>query len=156
MIDFAAQANKVEWPPLLYIATVAAAYALERLAPLPAGWMPLWLKALGAIVAALGLVSGLVAIAGFLRAKTPVRPTARAATLVTAGVYRLTRNPMYLAAVLGYAGLGLAWPALWLVLLTPAMALALDRLAISREERHLAARFGEAYRAYCRDVRRWL
>jgi len=156
MINFAAQANKHEWPPILYIATLAAAYVLQRLAPLPAGWMPLWLRALGAAALVAGLVLGVVAILGFLRAQTPVRPTARAATLVATGVYRFTRNPMYLAAILSYAGLGLAWPALWLVLLTPPMALALDRLAIRREERHLQARFGDAYRAYCARVRRWI
>ncbi len=156
MIDFAAQANKHEWPPILYIATLAAAYLLQRLAPLPAGGMPLWLRALGAAALAAGLALGLIAILGFLRAQTPVRPTARAATLVAAGAYRFTRNPMYLAATLSYLGLGLAWPAPWLVVLTPLMGLGLDRLAIRREERHLQARFGDSYRAYCARVRRWL
>lgn len=156
MIDFSAQANRYEWPPFLYGATLLAAYALERLAPLPLGAMPSALRILGGAVAAAGLALGLIAIGGFFRAKTPVRPTARAETLVVAGVYRFTRNPMYLAAVVFYAGFGLAWPAPWLVVLAPVMAVALDRLAIRREERHLAARFGDAYRAYCAKVRRWL
>ena len=156
VIDFSTQANKHEWPPILYAVTLAAAYVLELLLPLPSGWMPLWLRALGAAAALVGIVFALSALFGFFRARTSVRPSARAQTLVASGIYRVTRNPMYLAGVLFYAGLGLAWPALWLLLLTPAMAVALDRLAIRREERHLEARFGDAFRAYCARVRRWL
>ena len=156
MIDFSSQANKHEWPPILYAVTLAAAYVLERLLPLPSGWVPLWLRALGAAAAAVGLAFALIAVFTFLRARTSVKPSARANTLVASGIYRVTRNPMYLAGVLFYAGLGLAWPALWLVLLTPAMAVALDRLAIRREERHLGSRFGDAFHAYCAQVRRWL
>jgi protein-S-isoprenylcysteine O-methyltransferase Ste14 len=156
VIDFREQANKHEWPPLLYVATFVAAYALERLVPLPSSWMPLWLRAIGGASAAAAAVFGIAAIFGFLRAHTSVMPTARAATLVVSGIYRFTRNPMYLAAVIFTDGLGLAWPALWLLILAPVMAAALDRLAIRREERHLESRFGDAYRAYCARVRRWI
>jgi len=153
MIDFREQANKHEWPPIIYIAFLAAALVLDRFVPLPS---PAVLRVLGGVAAAVGVALGGAAILGFFRAHTSVMPTARAATLVVSGVYRLTRNPMYLAAVLFYGGFGLAWPLPWLALLSPVMALALDRLAIRREERHLAARFGDAYRDYCRRVRRWL
>ncbi len=156
MIDFSSQANKHEWPPILYAVTLAAAYVLEWLLPLPSGWVPPWLRAIGAAAAAIGLAFALSALFAFLRARTSVKPTGRAHTLVASGIYRVTRNPMYLAGVLFYAGLGLAWPALWLVLLTPAMAVGLDRLAICREERHLEARFGNSFRIYCARVRRWV
>jgi protein-S-isoprenylcysteine O-methyltransferase Ste14 len=156
VIDFSSQANKHEWPLILYAVTLVAAYVLEWLLPLPSGWMPFWLRALGAAAAAVGIAVALSALLAFLLARTSVKPSGRAQTLVASGIYRVTRNPMYLAGVLFFAGLGLAWPSLWLVLLTPAMAVGLDRLAIRREERHLEARFDDAFRDYCGRVRRWL
>jgi len=107
------------------------------------------------------LVAGLVGMAGvraFARAQTtvnPLRPEA-ASRLVTGGIYRYTRNPMYLALLLAL----LAW-ALWLGhafawLGVPAFALAMNRLQIRPEERALEVLFGDEFRAYARQVRRWL
>ena len=155
-IDFGAHANRHEWPPILYAVTAAAGLALERFLPLASDWVPAYLRILGAAAAVLALALAVTALLGFRHAGTPVRPTARAENLVASGVYRRTRNPMYLSAVVAYAGFGLAWPALWFVVLAAAMARALDRLAIRREERHLEERFGEAYRRYRAEVPRWL
>jgi len=94
----------------------------------------------------------------FLRRGTTVSPLQpqRSTQLVVSGCYRFSRNPMYL----GMLCLLLAW-GVWLgqgvVLAGPLLwALWIDRLQIVPEERALEARFGEAYRAYCRRVRRWL
>lgn len=148
--------NRLPWPPILYLATLAAAFVLER--EIPLGMLEaggLW-RVIGAVVAAVGIM---ISIAGFLRfktEKTPVDPTARAVTLVTSGIYRYTRNPMYLGFCIFYFGLGIAlsWP--WLSILAPIMAYGLQKLAIKREEKHLEARFGETWRAYRSKVARWL
>ena len=107
--------NRLPWPPILYLSTLAAAFVLERAIPL--GMMEaggLW-RVIAAAVAGAGIM---ISIAGFLRfksVKAPVNPTARAVTLVTSGIYRYTRNPMYLGFCIFYFGLGiaLAWP--WLL-----------------------------------------
>ena len=98
------------------------------------------------------------AVSAFVRRRTTVSPLQpqRSSQLVVSGFYRYSRNPMYL----GMLCLLLAW-GVWLgqgvVLAGPLLwALWIDRLQIVPEERALEARFGEAYRAYCRRVRRWL
>lgn len=106
------------------------------------------------------LVAGLVGMAGvraFARAQTtvnPLRPEA-ASRLVTGGIYRYTRNPMYLALLLALLAWGLWLGHLLAWLGMPAFALAMNRLQIRPEERALEALFGDEFRAYARQVRRW-
>jgi protein-S-isoprenylcysteine O-methyltransferase Ste14 len=82
-----------------------------------------------------------------------MRPTT---ALVTSGPYRLTRNPMYLGMAFLYAGLALSFGVTWSLAFLPLVLLAVDRLAILREEHYLEAKFGEEYRRYKARVRRWL
>ena len=153
---FAERANRIPWPPIVYGSVLVAAFALDRLVPLAwfgDGWA--W-RALGTALAVAGIA---VAGAGFMRFRalgTPVDPTARAETLVTTGIYAHTRNPMYVGMTVAFLGLGLALRSEWLLLLALLMPLILRTLAIGPEERHLEARFGEAWRAYAAGVRRWL
>ena len=95
-----------------------------------------------------------------MKAKTviplPKVENARAKALATGGIYRLTRNPMYLGAIVAFVGLGLWLANSWLVVLIPVMALALQKLAIEREEAYLRQRFGADYDNYCSRVRRWI
>ena len=104
------------------------------------------------------LVIGLPAVLGFRRAKTtvnPLKPEASTA-LVTGGIYRWTRNPMYLAMLL----LLLAWACIvsnWAALaMLPLFVAYLNRFQIAPEERALQARFGAEFESYRRKVRRWL
>ena len=104
------------------------------------------------------LVIGLPAVLGFRRAKTtvnPLKPEASTA-LVTGGIYRWTRNPMYLAMLL----LLLAWACIvsnWAALaMLPLFVAYLNRFQIGPEERALQARFGAEFESYRRKVRRWL
>jgi protein-S-isoprenylcysteine O-methyltransferase Ste14 len=78
----------------------------------------------------------------------------RSGELVTTGVFALSRNPIYVALVLLALGVSLALGSPLLILLACAAPLYFQHL-IRREERFLAAHYGEAYRAYCADVRRW-
>ena len=120
----------------------------------PTGWRHMAALA----VALVGAGFDLTGVLGFLRARTTVNPMKpeRSAALVTSGVYRITRNPMYV----GMALLLLAW-AIFLdsaaaLLGPPAFALVITRLQIQPEERALAARFGSDFASYCAAVRRWL
>jgi protein-S-isoprenylcysteine O-methyltransferase Ste14 len=114
--------------------------------------------AIAIIVASIGIVVGVAAMGSFVRAKTtmnPTKPTA-ATLLVTHGVFRFTRNPMYLSLVLYL----LAWAIYlsnWLALfLVPVFVLYINQFQIEPEERALSTLFGEEYASYKARVRRWL
>lgn len=110
----------------------------------------------------LALVAGvLISAAGvmqFRRARTTVNPMTPGASsaLVVSGVYRWTRNPMYLGFLIALAAwaLFLANPLSAAVL--PLFALYMNRFQIAPEERALQARFGQQFESYRRSVRRWL
>lgn len=145
-------------PPLVQVLLVAGGmWALSH--ELPALAAPDAIRhGLAAIVGLAGIASSLAGKLQFGRASTTVNPLApeRASALVTRGIYRYTRNPMYLGfllALLGWAAyLGNAW-----TLIGPAaFVLYMDRFQIMPEERALWALFGDEYRAYCASVRRWI
>jgi protein-S-isoprenylcysteine O-methyltransferase Ste14 len=104
------------------------------------------------------LIVGVSAVLGFHRAKTTLNPLApeQASALVVRGVFRWTRNPMYLAMLLVLIS--------WACIVANAAALAilplfvayLNRFQIVPEERALQARFGSEFEQYKRTVRRWL
>jgi protein-S-isoprenylcysteine O-methyltransferase Ste14 len=105
-----------------------------------------------------GLLLMLVAVASFVAAKTTVNPLrpSRASNLVTTGIFRLSRNPIYLGDLLVLAAL-----AVWLgnivnLLLLVPFVWYINRFQIIPEERALAERFGASYAAYCARARRWL
>ncbi|MEM6640497.1 MAG: isoprenylcysteine carboxylmethyltransferase family protein [Pseudomonadota bacterium] len=108
--------------------------------------------------ASVGLCIDAIAVFAFFRARTtinPMRPE-RASELVTSGVFRLSRNPMYLGMLLVLTG----W-ALWLGQALNAVLLVLfvwviTEFQIKPEERALTARFGDAFTRYCQRVRRWI
>jgi protein-S-isoprenylcysteine O-methyltransferase Ste14 len=138
---------------------VAACALLMWLVALPA--LEFALPGRGIIAALFFIVSliiGLPAVLGFRRAKTtvnPLKPEASSA-LVTGGIYRWTRNPMYLAMLL----LLIAWACIvsnWAALaILPLFVAYLNRFQIGPEERALQARFGAEFESYRRKVRRWL
>jgi protein-S-isoprenylcysteine O-methyltransferase Ste14 len=118
-------------------------------AGVPAGWLG------GAVlVAAVALFAW--AIATIMRAGSNV-PTNRPTTsIVDTGPYRFTRNPIYVGMMLALVGLALAFDSLWpLVTLVP-FALVIRYGVVAREEAYLERRFGEVYRRYRANVRRWL
>jgi protein-S-isoprenylcysteine O-methyltransferase Ste14 len=150
--------NRHHWPPILYVVTLVSAWGLGRLWPLPAIVVgsPPATRLIGVLLAAAGIAIGVLGILHFRQIGTAIDPTGRATTLADSGIYAWTRNPMYLGATLAFLGAGLAWPSTWLVLVTPLMAIGLQKLAIEREEAYLTRRFGDVYRLYTTRVRRWL
>jgi len=90
------------------------------------------------------------------RADTPVDPREPVSRLVTAGPFRYTRNPAYLAMTMIYGGITSLANSLPPILLLPTALLAMRRGVIEREERYLEDRFGEEYLRYKSRVRRWI
>ena len=105
-----------------------------------------------------GLAIGLAAFLQFRSAKTTLNPMTpqQSTALVTNGLYRLSRNPIYVADVLLLLACALLVANALAFLALPLFVAYVDRFQIRPEERALRARFGGAFDAYCRRVRRWL
>lgn len=116
--------------------------------------MPIAALALAAAGGALSL-GGVMA---FRTARTTVNPLhpERASTMVTAGVYRLSRNPMYAGLLLALAGWALHLSHPLAFLFPPLFFACMNRFQILPEERALTAKFGADYLEYAKRVRRWL
>jgi protein-S-isoprenylcysteine O-methyltransferase Ste14 len=110
------------------------------------------------VLFAAGAVIGFAGVWSFRRARTtvnPWRPRASSA-LVVSGVYRRTRNPMYLGLLLALAGWGLYLANPYSLLLALTFVPYMNRFQIRPEERALQQTWGEEFVDYCRRVRRWL
>ncbi|MBL3823508.1 isoprenylcysteine carboxylmethyltransferase family protein [Marinobacter sp. MW3] len=132
-------------------------WALSRISPdfsiaIPAaGWVALGIALVGMAIAILGVLA-------FRTAGTTVDPRVpdQSESLVVSGIYRYSRNPMYL----GFLMVLCAW-GFWLgnvpaLLFLPAFVLYINRFQIAPEERFMREKFGDAFTRYCTGVRRWL
>lgn len=145
-------------PPVLYLAGLLLGLGADRLLELPplpylSGQTGLYL---GIGLGAAGFLILLAAAGLFVRAGTNIQPHHPTTALVTGGLYRFSRNPIYLGATLVYLGLAAGLASLGVLVLLPAVLAALHLGVIRREERYLEEKFGEAYRDYKARVRRWL
>ena len=148
-------------PPLIYIAVLAFALVFDLAIGGPRIGTPLGIPnivriAAGVALFLIGMLLGGRGLALFRLAGTEVRPWMPSTALVTSGIYRFTRNPMYLGLTLCYAGLSLlADSAIALLCLIPLLVI-ITYGVIKREEHYLEVKFGEDYREYKGKVRRWI
>ncbi|HCU52736.1 MAG TPA: isoprenylcysteine carboxylmethyltransferase family protein [Gammaproteobacteria bacterium] len=142
------------FPLLFMLVLLAAMVALAVLLPVarvleaPVTW-------LGAVPLASGLLLIFISAGLFRRRQTTLKPFGESSALVQEGLYRYSRNPMYLGMLLVLTG-----AALWLGHLLPFAALPTFVVVVSHqnirhEEQALEAQFGDTYRAYRQRVRRW-
>jgi protein-S-isoprenylcysteine O-methyltransferase Ste14 len=142
-------------PPTYLLAAIALTVAVHFLVPLAAplsfGW-----RFVGLLPLAIGGLLNVAADREFKRVGTTVKPFQSSSSLVTHGVFRLTRNPMYLGMVFIVAGVALIEGSVspWIVVCV--LAVILDRVFIVPEEKMLRETFGDTYDAYSRRVRRCL
>jgi len=111
----------------------------------------------GALMAA-GLFVGFAGVWSFRKARTTVNPwrVHSSSELVVSGIYRRTRNPMYLGLLLGLLSWGVYLANAFGLLLAMAFVPYMNRFQILPEERALQRAYGEDFLSYCRRVRRWL
>ena len=143
-------------PPLIYAALFLVGFLLDRWKPLPLiADRPLAVTA-GSILAATAVALEIWSIGTFWKSGTSPIPIKPSTALVVSGPYRFTRNPMYLSMTTAYVAAALIADTPWPLFLLPVLLPIVDRLVIRREERYLAATFGEPYERYMERVRRWL
>lgn len=144
-------------PPLIYVGFLLIGWGLTFVVADPgvgAGWDVRRYVAFALIIG--GLVLDGAAMESFRRRGTPAEPWKDAVALETGGVFRFSRNPIYVGFALIYAGSTVCMDSLIaLALLIPCMVV-IDRFVVLREEAYLSAKFGAAWDAYRMKVRRWL
>ena len=142
-------------PPVWLALALAAAIALDWLVPAGTfGLSWLWLVGDGLVILGVGLM--LAALFEFLRGRTSFIPRRVPTAFLQGGIYRLTRNPIYLGAVLVLAGVILHLDAPVALILVPIFAVFIARRFIRGEEIRIRQEFGAAFDSYAARVRRWL
>jgi protein-S-isoprenylcysteine O-methyltransferase Ste14 len=145
-------------PPVIQAALcIMAMWTLDKYLPILSLQFPfLWL--ITAIFMIAGGVIGIAGIFSFVKEKTTVDPRTpeMSGKLVIKGVYRFSRNPMYLGLLLILLGISLMFGSLSSFLPIPIFVWTMNRLQIEPEETALTELFGQSYQDYMYKVRRWL
>jgi protein-S-isoprenylcysteine O-methyltransferase Ste14 len=144
-------------PPVVMLVVAAGMWGLSL--AVPSVEVPLLARSIaGGVLACIGGAFSLSGGMLFRRARTTVNPMKPQASssLVTGGIYRYTRNPMYVGLVFVLLGWATFLASPWTLVGPLACALYLQRFQIEPEERVLGERFGAAYSDYAASVRRWL
>ncbi len=144
-------------PPLVALLIAVVMWGIARNFPLID--IPKFFRELAAI--AVALLGGGISLAGtiaFRRAKTTVNPMRpeNASSLVCSGIYKITRNPMYVGLLFVLVAWGIFLSSVWAVIGPLCFLLYINRFQIEPEERVLSNMFGESYINYKSRVRRWL
>ncbi|MDX2265231.1 MAG: isoprenylcysteine carboxylmethyltransferase family protein [Hyphomicrobiales bacterium] len=144
-------------PPIMLAALLMAGVGMEFVWP-AFGGMFLWGAdglLIGVVLVVVGVLIASTAMRSFIAAGTTVLPDKPNTAFVKGGVYKYSRNPMYIGLILIYLGLAAALGSVWALVLAPLFIAYLRYFAVSREEAYLKRRFGEPYIAYMRRVPRW-
>jgi len=143
-------------PPIALAIALIVAFALNWFLPLP--FVP---PAIPHIQAGVLLVIGALLIVRwaavtFRKARTNILTSQAATTIVSTGPFAYSRNPIYVAAIIGMVGAAVAFDSLWFLVALVAIWFVLRYGVIAREETYLERKFGAPYLDYKRKVRRWL
>jgi protein-S-isoprenylcysteine O-methyltransferase Ste14 len=145
-------------PPLALVLIAAAAMWLAAYAVPALTWDLPFKRVLASACVLAGFAIAAAGVLSFRRAGTTVNPTRPQSTsaLVSSGIYRYSRNPMYLGFLLALLGWAAQLSNLLALLPVALFVLYMNRFQIAPEERALAAMFGDEFSAYTRKVGRWL
>lgn len=144
-------------PPAVALLTGALMWLLAWTSP-EFGFALRGREYLAGTLAVAGVAICAIGVAAFLRTRTtlnPMKPES-SSTLVVSGLYKVTRNPMYLGLLLALAGWAFFISNVLAFLVLPGFVVYMNRFQIEPEERALASRFGDEFVRYASRVRRWI
>jgi protein-S-isoprenylcysteine O-methyltransferase Ste14 len=142
-------------PPLVFVGFTLLGVGLKYIAPIPF-FASAWIRVIGIAILLAGLALTVAAVREFRRTGQDPKPWKPSPELVLQGPYLLMRNPMYVGVTIVQVGLGLALGNLWISLLAPVALLVVHFIAVLPEEKYLEEKFGDSYRQYRSQVRRYL
>lgn len=140
----------LDLPPIWLVLFLAVTWMSPWIVP----WGPMSIA--GLLIIATGFLMTVAALVEFRRARTTVIPRQSPDALITSGIFRYSRNPIYLSDVLILLGFALMWGKLVGIALVPVFAWMLERRFIRGEEARLRDAFGEEFIAYSARTRRWI
>jgi len=144
-------------PPLVYLAAIIAGALLHAyVLPLPCDFALGARIALTTAIAMLGIAIMIAAVGLFKHTGQDPKPWKTTPEIISTGIYRFTRNPMYVAMALLQTAIGIGFANGWIIALVPPALVIIYAIAIRREEAYLERKFGDPYIEYKRSVRRWL
>lgn len=144
-------------PPLLYASVFVAAIFIQKAAPLSVSFFKSEaVKITGYFLIAISIITSVVCLRKFFLSKNTIITIKPASSLQTDGIYRFTRNPMYVGLMFLYLGLTCLLGNWYNLILLPLLVLIIQQYVIVREEKYLLRRFGAEYADYRSKVRRWL
>lgn len=145
----------LDLPPVWLLAAILLARAIGRLDPLGLSFGGAWAMFAAGLLIGAGLIVIMLALIELRRHGTPVMPRRDPSSLVTTGIFRRSRNPVYLGDVLILAGFILRLDAPLALPLLPLFVWLIERRFILPEEEVLRRRFRHDWGRYERDTRRW-
>jgi len=145
-------------PPLLTAICIGAGAIVDHFKPFPLvrnlGMLPRMALGVALLIVAAGLV--FFAIRQFVSHKEHPSPYQPTHAIVSTGVYRLTRNPIYIGLLIVVMAVAISVNRVWVLLSIVPLFLLLQFGVVLREERYLSTKFGSGYDDYRRRVRRWI
>lgn len=147
--------RRIIYPPIWLVISLVTIFFLNEYYPGLRFTSLAW-QIVGGGVILIGLVLLVVSNGLFVRAKTGVIPFRGVSALVTSGIYRYTRNPMYLGMAAVLLGCSLTVGAVYTLPIAPLFMIIIEMRFIRPEEDMLRGIFGQEYTDYCARVRRWL
>jgi len=147
--------SKKALPPVYLFFAIVAMFLLHFFAPLAIVVVYPWLL-LGCVPLLLGITLNLSADRAFKKYNTTVKPFKQSTTLITTGVFRITRHPMYLGMILILTGLAFFMGSVTPFFVIPVFAILIEKIFVKAEEKMLADTFCNNWVDYCSKVRKWI
>jgi len=142
--------------PIIFLAFIALGLGLNWILPFSFVANFFTARVVGFLVVGLGFLVGSGAVVEMRRHHTSPNPHKPVTALVENGVFRYSRNPVYLSFFLLYFGTAICVNVFWLILLCPILFWLVEKLVVKPEENYLERRFSDAYMQYKKRVRRWI
>jgi protein-S-isoprenylcysteine O-methyltransferase Ste14 len=142
-------------PPLVFLGYLIGALIINWLVPFAIPWT-LILRIIGGLALAAGIFLIGSAFSQMMNANTTPDANQPTTVLVTTGLYRFSRNPIYLGFFLIYIGFTLLVGTFWGILLSPFLLWTVTHAVINMEEEYLKRKFKDEYNSYSSHTRRWI
>lgn len=147
--------NKYVHPPVVAMFFIIVTILLGRFVPLVSE-LSRTIRNIGFGFVVVGFLFGLAAFLEFRKAKTTILPHGSVSNIISSGIFRFTRNPIYLGFLFMVIGFPLNYGSVWGIIAAPFFITTMNRLVIEKEEAYLEKKFKEEYTSFKSRVRRWL